>query len=188
MNIIEAINSTDYEPRQSGQTVSLFLGRFQPFHIGHETIVKNMSKGNKIPVLVVVKGKESSKDKDRNPLSFDEQRKQVRKLFGSSVLIFEAKTGYIPDIVNDIRKKYKAEVTAVFSGNDRISGYKKQIDSFNSQVEDEKQIQISFNETPRIASATDVRLAIRAGDFDKFKKLMPKKLHQDWDILRKKIK
>jgi len=177
--IEEKIDPAKYIEKQQKEA-SLFLGRMQPIHIGHDAIIKSM-KGTK--VVALVKGSKSSKDKDRNPFDAEYQMKLIHML-NPSVKSMVAPTGYIPDIINELRKE-GIEIKHVYAGKDRLQVYKRQIASFNSQVPKEKQIDIKFHETPRITSATKVREAIRNGDYDTFKKLVPKELHREWDTMRK---
>lgn len=176
-----AFNADDYLPTQD-KNVELFLGRMQPIHLGHEAIIKKM----KNPIVALVKGKASGANKERNPLTSKDQIKYLKKLF-TSLDIIEVPTGFIPDIINHIRKEGK-EVSVVYAGADRISGYKKMIDVYNKKLGDDQQMSVKFKETPRITSATTVRDAIRSDDFETFKSSMPKKLHSEWDSLKKILK
>lgn len=178
--INEAVDESKYLPKASKQ-VELFLGRMQPVHLGHKAIIDKM----KNPVVVLVKGAKSSQDKSRNPFDEKDQTRFLKKL-NSRLKVEIARSGYIPDIVNMLRAD-GMEVTAVFAGNDRIGGYKRQIDSFNKQVPDDKQINATFKETPRVTSATTVRNALKSDDIDTFKKNMPKQLHGEYEYMRKKL-
>ena len=107
-HIDEAI---DFAPRSDrSKEVSIFLGRMQPIHIGHEAIIKTM----KNPIILLVKGKASSKDKKRNPFDAKYQTKLIKKL-DKKALVLEVSTGYLPEIANNLRKVGK-EVVAVHAG------------------------------------------------------------------------
>jgi len=176
-----AFNPSVFLPTQK-KKVELFLGRMQPIHLGHEAIIKKM----KNPVVALVKGKISSKDKERNPLSVKDQTRLLKKLF-PSITIIEVPTGFVPDIINELRKK-GLEVTTIYAGADRINSYKAMIDGYNKKLNDNQQMIAKVKETPRVTSATTVRKAIRDNDFETFKKNMPKKLYDEYDYLRKIIK
>jgi len=180
--ILEAIDPDKYEDQASGKESSLFLGRMQPIHKGHDAIIKKM----KNPIVVLVKGAKSSQDKERNPLDTNYQTKLI-KMLNPKVDVFVAPSGYIPDMVNEYRKK-GVEVTEILAGSDRINAYRGMINGFNKQMPDEKKINVKFTETPRVTSATDVRNSIRGDDFETFKELVPKKLHKEWETLKKKLK
>ena len=178
--ISEALNPEDFLDRQDKE-VDLFSGRMQPIHKGHEAILKSMNN----PVVALVKGKKSSEDKVRNPLSAEYQEKLIKKLLpGVKVIIVD--TGYIPEINNELRKE-GLETIRIYAGEDRFKGYQGQIKSFNSQMPEEKQMSVTYKKTERLASATDVRNAIKSDDIEAFKSLMPKKLHKEWDDMRKLI-
>lgn len=181
LELLEAINPDTIEDAVESKPTSLFLGRMQPIHKGHDAIIKKMNN----PIVVLVKGAKSSQDKERNPLDAEYQTKLI-KMLNPKVDVFIAKTGYIPTMVNEYRKK-GIEVSEILAGNDRIKGYQGMIASFNKQMPDEKKINVTFTETPRVTSATDVRNAIRGDDFDTFKKLVPKKLHSEWENLKEKL-
>jgi len=166
-------------PEKRPHTAELFLGRMQPIHLGHIKIIKKM----KNPIVVLVKGKKSSADKDRNPLSAEEQIRLLKKVF-PKIRIIVAPTGYLPDIFSDLRENSGTEVVKVYSGADRISGYKRQIDSINKKLPSRRQFDVQFEETPRFTSATKVREAIRSDNEEEFRKLMPKELWDEFEHLQ----
>lgn len=177
--ITEAMDPEAYEPAQKTKG-SLFLGRMQPIHNGHDAIIKMLKFK---PYVVVVKGSKSSQDKERNPFDFKYQSQLIKKL-NPRVKVMEAPTGYIPDMINSFRKD-GIEIVEVLAGDDRISGYERQIASFNKQMPPEKQINVSFVKTPRVTSATTVRNAIRQNDLETFRSNVPKALWGEWDKMKK---
>ena len=165
--------------------VELFVGRFQPLHNGHATVIGKM----KNPVVALVKGGKTSTDKNKNPLSLKDQARLIKKAYPKAMVI-EVKNGYIPDIANALAEK-GMKVTAVWGGEDRRAGYERQLKSYDSKNEPQNiEFKPTFVAGQRIGgtSATIVRNAIRSGDKEEFLKHMPKKLHGEWDFLRKKIK
>ena len=172
----------DFPVSNSGKPTDLFLGRMQPIHNGHAAILKMMKNA----VVVLVKGKKSSQDKSRNPLDAKYQEKLI-KMIDSKVEVMVAPTGYIPDMIADLREKGK-EVSTILAGNDRIGDYKKQIDRLNKKLSKEQKSKVKFVETPRVTSASKVREVIRNDDEATFKKLTPKTIHKEYAKLRKLIK
>ena len=150
----------------------LFIGRFQPFHMGHAEIIKKMNN----PVVVIVKGKASSEDKNKNPLSVEQQTALIKKVFPDVHVFTTEVSGFIPAIIGMVKEK-GFEVKKVFAGEDRFASYKRQVEQANAKIaagtSEHEKLDISFEQTPRLASATDVRVAIRANDFAKYKSLMP---------------
>jgi len=182
LSAIEETWSPESVPNKRTNKVELFLGRLQPVHLGHVKIIKKM----KNPIVVLVKGAKSSQDKNRNPLSAEEQRKLLKKAV-PRVKVVVAKAGYLPEIIADLREA-GYEVETVYAGSDRISSYKRQVDSANKKLLDKQKFDVTFRETERFASATEVRNAIRSDDKDEFQKLMPKELWSEFDHLKELMK
>lgn len=179
--LYEKMNPDNYVDRVSGKTASLFLGRMQPIHNGHDAIIKMM----KNPIVVLVKGAKSSADKERNPFDAKYQTKLI-KMLNPGITVSEQGSGYLPDIIDYFRRK-GVEINEVLAGDDRIGGYERQIGSFNKQVPGEKQVKVKFTKTPRVTSASKVRALIRADDFEGFKKEVPQKLWKEYDTMKKKL-
>lgn len=68
---------------------SLFIGRFQPFHDGHEKLIRTVIKEGKRPVIAI---RDTKPDKN-NPYSSTTRMAMVRERFGEDVDII-----LIPDI------------------------------------------------------------------------------------------
>lgn len=194
--ILEAFDSELFLSQQT-TPAELFISRSQPFHSGHATIIKMMKN---YPIIAIVKGAKSSLDKEKNPLPFSYQEDLIKKVF-PNIEILEVPTGYLPDIINQIRVEGK-EVKQMFAGEDRIAGYQSQINSFNNKEGikgTNKEIHVQFIKTPRITSATLVRQSIKdflnaktKADSDKalaiYKDNMPKELWDEIDNIGKYIK
>lgn len=174
----EAIDPATIKDRAKKEA-SLFVGRLQPIHNGHSAIIKMMKKN---PHVAIVKGAKSGLDKSRNPFDFKYQQKLI-KMVDTRAKIIKVPTGYLPDIINEMRKT-GYEATVMLSGDDRINGYKKQIESFNKQMPEEKQIHLTFKKTPRVTSASLVRKLISADDEAGFKKEVPKQLWSEYPKMR----
>lgn len=165
----------------------LFLGRFQPLHLGHATVIGKM----KNPVVALVKGGKTGLDKSKNPLSLKDQARLIKKAYPNAKVI-EVANGYIPDIVEELLK-LNIKITAVWAGEDRRAAYVRQMKNYDKANPDKAQ-NLTFKPTfnpdgERIGgtSATLVRKAIRDGDKETFLKHMPKKLHSEWAFLQKKL-
>lgn len=171
----------EVDPRNPhAKEVSLFLGRMQPIHKGHQAIIASM----KNPIVLLVKGASSSADKAKNPFDAKYQEKLIKKLNGN-VDVRIVSTGYIPDVAAQLRKEGK-ELVAVYAGADRLSSYKNQFDRL--KLDPSHAFHVKFHETPRITSATTVRNAIKSNDLDTFKKNMPSELWSEWETMKNKLK
>jgi len=183
LDVVEEAFDLDTVPEKRSKSVELFLGRMSPPHLGHLKIIKKM----KNPVVVLIKGNETSKNKDRNPLDAKYQIKLLKKMVPGLKIII-AKNGYLPEIISSMREATHNEVSKVYAGDDRISDYKRQIDSANKKLDTARQFDIDFVKTERFTSATKVREAIRNGNEEEFKKLMPEPVWGEWEKLRKIVK
>lgn len=166
-------------PDQRSRHVDVFIGRLQPPHKGHIEIIKKM----KNPLVIIVRGNKSSNDGNRNPFNEQTQIRLLKKVF-PKIQIVTAPHGYLPEIFSQLRESLGVEVRRLYAGNDRINGYKRQIDSINNKLSNNKKFVVDFHTTPRVASATKVREAIKNGDKAEFEKLMPRELWGEWDNLR----
>ena len=155
--------------------LTIIPGRFQPFHLGHQ----KMSQGTDgFPVYVIIKGAKTSADKDKNPFSVEDQKRFIKKAMGSRAEVMVATTAYIPALVEQVEAELKGKVIEVVAGDDRISDYRRQI--AKTPLND----QIKFTQAQRFASATTVRDAIKSGDTETFKKLMPSALHSEFETMK----
>lgn len=166
--------------------VSIFLGRMQPLHKAHQYIINSMVN----PIVLLVKGKASSADKNKNP--FDEQY-QIRllKKINPKVEVRVVPTGYVPEAAIQLRKEGN-EVVAIHAGSDRLPSYRVQFDALNKKIEDNQRFNVKYNQTPaavrKMVSATEVRNAIKNGDEEFFKKAMPKELWGEWETMKGMMK
>ncbi len=162
--------------------VSLFLGRMQPVHKGHVSIIKKMRN----PIVAVVKGAKTSQDKVKNPLDADQQIKMLKKVV-PGVEIVVVPNGYLPEII-DLQRRAGNEVVNVYAGADRIKGYQAQITKANKDLDDDRKMDVKFHETERVTSASIVRDAVRKGDEKAFQANMPRELWGEWETLTKVLK
>ncbi len=99
-------------PKKIEQVVGVYVGRFQPFHVGHfntyNEMVKQFGKGNVFIATSNVSGG------DRHPFNFKEKQKIISKMYGiKKSSIVQEKNVYSP--VN-ILSKFDSETTAVAVG------------------------------------------------------------------------
>lgn len=137
------------------------------------------------PIVVIVKGKKSSSDTERNPLDEEYQKKLMQMIF-PNLEVSISPNGFLPGILGYFRKQGK-EVTKIYAGADRIASYQDAIDKANAKMPDDQKYHVTFQETERVTSATAVRNAIKTGDKEEFEKLVPKAIWGEWDTLKKKM-
>ena len=156
--------------------ISVAIGRFQPFHAGHYKMIEIMSQK---PMILIVKGKGTSDDKNKNPLSAEDQERLIRKAVPNAEIRI-VQNANLHAILFHLEKNGEYKVKEILAGDDRIESYKR-------LVAKTERVGVDVVLTPRVTSATKVREAIRSGDEATFKKLMPIQLHSEWDFLREKI-
>lgn len=139
----------------------------------------------KNPIIVIVKGKKSSENTERNPLDEEYQKKLMKMIF-PSLEVSISPNGFLPGILGYFRKQGK-EVSKIYAGADRIASYQDAIDKANAKMPEDQKYHVTFQETERVTSATAVRNAIKSGDKNEFEKLVPEAIWGEWDALRKKM-
>ena len=161
----------------------LIIGRFQPLHLGHFNVIKNMTN----PVIAVIRGNKTSNDKNRNPIPEQYQEQLIRYVFPDVPIIMILGEGYIPSIINTAIEKGFA-IQRVFAGADRINDYKRQVSQANERVLTNKStfplISVDFVVSDRFTSASTVRDVIRNNDIDTFRTLMPLELSEEYVFRR----
>lgn len=153
--------------------VSLFIGRFQPWHNAHSEIVRQTFKKypNYQVLIGVVKGKGTSEVKEKNPLPFNVQVRLIKKSvkeFGNKVQVLSEpfEYGFFPYIFTYLRKQ-DYEVKVLVGGKDRASGYMQQIQKLKDKDET-VDVKMFIPNTRHLVSATQVRETIKNNDFQKF--------------------
>jgi len=80
--------------------IALFVGRFQPFHLGHLKVIKEILRENEKVIIAI--GSSQENGTEDNPFSFKERENMIRE-----VLVSEGIRNFeiigIPDVMNDIR-------------------------------------------------------------------------------------
>ena len=108
----------------AGKT-ALFVGRFQPFHLGHARIAKNLLR--RYPSLVIGIGSRRQKRTGQNPFSAQERRmlivKTLAKAEGAKKRV---RFAYLEDYRKDedwakeVRRRFSPRQFVAYSGNGRV--------------------------------------------------------------------
>ncbi|MFB6116062.1 MAG: adenylyltransferase/cytidyltransferase family protein [Candidatus Nanosalina sp.] len=125
-----------------------FIGRFQPFHIGHKHVVEQFSDEE----LVIVIGSAGESRTDENPLNSDEREEIIRECL-PEIDIF-----HVEDFESDEEWREevlaKTEVEAVVSGNERAQEIMKE----------EVEVVEPDYRNPEVYSGSEVRRRIKGGE------------------------
>lgn len=101
-------------------TTGLFIGRFQPFHLGHLKDVKDALKV--VDQLIIGIGSINEKNTEKNPFSVEERTEMIKYILNKENI-----TNYsiftIPDFHDDQKwfeyiEKMSPDFNVVFTGND----------------------------------------------------------------------
>ena len=182
------------EAREGKRAVFTF-GRFNPPTTGHEKLidaVKNESKGDDFYIYI-----SHSQDSKKNPLDYDTKIYYLKKIFPKYNRNI-VKTGndiahVLHSVVELYNKKYQ-NITMVV-GSDRVSDFKKLLDSYNG-VKNKLHGFYNFDninvvsagerdpdsETTSGMSASKMRMVAAKGDFRQFKSGIP--THVNDEIIR----
>jgi hypothetical protein len=150
--------SEEKQPQSVGQQAkraAVMVGRFNPPTIGHYAVVNTVKKFitanpelklDTVPIVVVIEGKETSKDKNRNPLTADE-RISFMKGSGRADGVRFLKAGSAFAAFEEVRKA-GYEPIAVAAGADRGSNYLSMLDKYY-KTQDGATIKHQLIELPR---------------------------------------
>jgi len=191
MNVNEALTVKHAE--QGKQPVNIFVGRFQPFTLGHAKVLETIHKENGYPVIVfLIKSKTAKKgDEFRKPYTEEmqiEMFKNVQKQYKFLKDIVVLNSAAIDKMFNEIRPKYEPVLWG--TGSDRMKSYGYQVN--NDSYRDQLNARSDFGlfEIPRTddnISATQVRNALLDGDEKTFKKMTPKAIHKMYGVLKSEL-
>ena len=174
----EALNVPHKE--KGKKPVNMFVGRFQPFTLGHVKVFEKMYKENGLPVVVyMVRGGKA--DPEKRP--FDEDMQQamfakMKKQYPFLEASFVVPNGAIDTMFAAARPAYEPMMWGY--GTDRKKAYGNMINK--QSYRDDLGVDSSFKgfEIKRgdeNISASKVRNALKIDDEKTFKKMTPKSIH-----------
>jgi len=178
---------------QGAQPVNIFVGRFQPFTLGHAKVLETIHKENGFPVIVflIKAAKKKKGDEFSRPYSEDlqvEMFKAVQRQYPFLKEIIVLPSAAIDKMFNELRPKYEPVLWG--TGTDRMKAYGYQVnnDSYRDQLNVRDDFQLF--EIPRTddnISATKVRNAMLDDNEKDFKKFTPRALHKMYDTLKTEL-
>lgn len=154
-----------------------FLGRFQPFHLGHYKVIEE--RLNDFDNFVVIVGSAGKARSDENPLTFEERKSLIQACFPSLEIIPLEDKGK----TEDGNRKWAENledigIDAIISRNDLV----KEIVKVHTTLKLVKQDLYEKN----IYSGTEVRRRINSGE--EWRYLTPKCTHKKLEELLDNIK
>jgi|GEM_PF-360146 len=168
---------------QSGIMKTGFLGRFQPFHLGHHNVVEEMKE--EFDDFSVIIGSPERSRTERNPLTFDERKELIKACFDVEVIGIEdtEKDPESSDPESEANKRWaqlfeEKGFSRVITGNDKV----KEIIEEHTDIEVERPEMFS----EKIYSGTEVRRRINSGE--EWRYLTPECSHKKLEGLLGKVK
>ena len=167
--------------------VNMFVGRFQPFTLGHVKVFEKMYKENGLPVVVfLVRGKNN--DPEKRP--FDEEMQQamfakMAKQYPFLETAIVVPNGAIDTMFAAARPAYEPMMWGY--GTDRKKSYGAMINkqSYRDQLGVDPNFKgYEIKRTDDNISASKVRNAIKIDDEKTFKKMTPKSIHKFYKSLQ----
>jgi len=180
-------------PEQGKTPVNMFVGRFQPFTLGHAKVIETISKQNGYPVVIFLIKSKTKKKEDAFKRPYDEEtqlemlNKLKRKYPIEKVYILDRAA--IDYMFNAMRAD-GYEPVLWGTGTDRLKTYSYQVDKPEYREDLGVRADFGLFEIPRTGSnisATQVRNAMLDDDKGLFKKLTPKEIHSMYDELKDKL-
>jgi cytidyltransferase-like protein len=172
---------------QGKKPVNIFVGRFQPFTLGHVKVFEQMYKKNGYPVVVFLV-RSGKSDPEKNPFSEDLQQAMfadMTKQYPFLEAAFVVPNGGIDTLFSTVRPAYEPMMWGY--GSDRKNAY----DGMINKPEYREQLGVNpaftgfeIKRTDDDISASRVRNAITIDDEATFKKMTPKSIHNFYKTLQ----
>jgi cytidyltransferase-like protein len=172
--------------------VNMFVGRFQPFTLGHAKVIKQLHDQNGYPtVIFLVKAKKAKKeDAFKRPYDEQTQLEMLNNLKKELPIehVYIVPSAAIDVMFNELRPKYEPVLWG--TGTDRMKQYGFQVDKPDYREDLNVRPDFGLYEIKRgdeNISATKVRNAMLDDDFKAFKKMTPKGIHGMYNDLKNKL-
>lgn len=155
-------------------TKTVFIGRFQPLHIGHRNVIEEY-KGEFENFVVVIGSADKARTKE-NPLTAEEREGIIRECFPRVEIIHKDDHESDKKWAKKLEEKTEAEL--VISRNDNVN------QPINEHTEMEVKEQKLYD--PEIYSGTETRRRVRSGE--EWRYLVPECAREKVSELLEKIK
>ena len=167
--------------------VNIFVGRFQPFTLGHVKVFEKMYKENGLPVVVfLVRG--GKPDPEKRPFDEGVQQAMFAKMAKQYPFLETAivvPNGAIDTLYSHARPAYEPIMWGY--GTDRKKAYDSMINkqSYRDQLDVAPEFKgYEIFRTDDNISASKVRNALKIDDEKTFKKMTPKSIHKFYKSLQ----
>jgi nicotinamide mononucleotide adenylyltransferase len=167
----------------------IYVGRFQGLTTGHAKVAKIMSRVHHKGYVLLVKGKKSSLDKERNPFPEKVQEQMISKVLGPGFKVIILHGSIVEEFKAAIEDgRIQGKEFVVYAGPDRVQDYRKLAKYFKQEgiglsVVDAEQMVPRTEEI----SGTKFREALRNDDENAFHTVAPKELWSMFKELKKYV-
>lgn len=166
----------------------LFIGRFQPFHRGHESIIRKMLE--ECEKVVIAIGSAQELGTNTNPFRYEYRRLMIQKVFPECfdrIIIVGIIDRENPSddeswgeyLLNTIYQNIEIKPDVIYQGVENKHNH--WFDSFDIPI-------VNIDRELLKVSATEVRKAILDDNLTNFKMFVPKALHSEFDNIRRILK
>ena len=181
-------------PDQGKEKVNIFVGRFQPFTLGHAKVLQSLHDQNGLPVVVFLVKSKTVKKEDAFKRPYDEHMqmqmfKAVQRQYKFLKDIITVPFAAIDTLFNELRPKYEPVLWG--TGSDRMASYSGQVEkeSYREQLNVLPEFGMhEIHRTDDNISATKVRNAMLDDDYQAFASMTPKSLHPMYTALQSTLK
>lgn len=164
---------------KNSKAVIVCFGRFQPPTIGHLEQVKFMAKEADARGVEARLYTSHTNDTKKNPLTYEQKVKWLKKAFGHLVDVKESPARTIIEVLAELYKEGFTEV--YYTGGSDREGVGDLVLQYNGKPDKSGNIVYSFDVLEPLVSGqrvegisgTDVRNFVKNGDFESFEKLVP---------------
>ena len=172
------------------EKVNMFVGRFQPFTLGHAKVLESLHKQNGLPVVVFLVKSKTAKKEDAFKRPYDENTqlqmfRTVQRQYKFLKDIIVVPYAAIDALFNELRPKYEPVLWG--TGTDRMAAYSSQAmkDTYREQLNVLPEFGMhEIHRTGDDISATAVRNAMLDNNYKEFQRMTPRALHSMYDELR----
>ena len=155
------------------------FGRMNPITIGHEKLVDKIASEARSKKADATLFLSHSQDNKKNPLSYEQKYDFAKKAFGG--IVKKSKARSIIEVAKILQDQYKNLIVVV--GSDRVKEFSTLLNKYNGKEYMFKSIEVvsAGSRDPDAEgvegmSASKMRQLATDGDFDEFKKGLPKRL------------
>lgn len=137
---------------------ALFVGRFQPFHLGHLSVVKQIENDPDVEKILICVGSSQEANTPINPFSYSERAQMITDTLRNKIKKPFAVFG-IPDVYNDEKWQKLMDIFApekfsiVYTGNDWVK-----------RILEKENVQIRRPDYEHLTCGTEVRELMKSGE------------------------